>query len=119
MSGQIPTGAEKIKLIQQQLVFLLHANKCSMMEATKPNAPKCTLRYCKIMKEVLIHMTTCRANGNCTSPNCWSSRQILGHWKSCIDFDCSVCLQFKPIQFRNDASSQDEIVIVTDPLRKT
>ncbi|CAI8036374.1 Histone acetyltransferase p300 [Geodia barretti] len=87
------------KLIQQQLVLLLHPAIVSRKRGStrwgEVSTSRAPCSHCQTMKNVLDHMTQCQAGRQCTYAHCVSSRQIISHWKSCRKADCPICLPLR------------------------
>ncbi|KAK7097046.1 hypothetical protein V1264_004082 [Littorina saxatilis] len=88
------------KLIQRQLVLLLHAHKCQR-QAMVNGEFTCRLPYCRNMKNVLNHIQICTTGKSCKVAHCASSRQIITHWKNCVRHDCPVCMPLRPVGVPN------------------
>ncbi|XP_070197276.1 histone acetyltransferase p300-like isoform X4 [Littorina saxatilis] len=97
---QVHTDADMAKLIQRQLVLLLHAHKCQR-QAMVNGEFTCRLPYCRNMKNVLNHIQICTTGKSCKVAHCASSRQIITHWKNCVRHDCPVCMPLRPVGVPN------------------
>ncbi|CAK5076800.1 unnamed protein product [Meloidogyne enterolobii] len=111
LTAKPPQDLEKRKLVQQQLVFLLHAHKCQQREKLEPEwRGCCNLPYCAIMKGVLEHMVKCKSGRKCHFAHCASSRQIISHWKNCPEEDCPVCNPIRKFIAENGQSQVIDIL---------
>jgi E1A/CREB-binding protein len=90
------------KILQQQLVIILHAHNCQVKEIMDTeNTYRCNLPYCQVMKETISHMRCCKDLDNCMFPHCESSQELIAHYKSCVRKSCFVCAPARRVIYKN------------------
>uniref|UniRef100_A0A1I7TLE2 histone acetyltransferase n=1 Tax=Caenorhabditis tropicalis TaxID=1561998 RepID=A0A1I7TLE2_9PELO len=96
-----------IEHVQNQLMLLIHANHCNKKDETNelnvlcglpPRYPICNLPDCQKFKIVLNHMKGCQLGSVCKEQYCWSSKQIVTHWKACKNEKCALCSHLRSLQ---------------------
>ncbi|XP_059352858.1 uncharacterized protein LOC130688431 [Daphnia carinata] len=60
------TNAEKLKIVQENIMLILHAHECHQ---GKKQRRQCPITHCQAMKDVLYHMRTCESVKLCI-PHC-------------------------------------------------
>jgi len=94
------TKAEKV--LQQQLVLILHAHNCQIKEIMDTeHTYKCSLPYCHEMKQVINHIRGCAEREDCGFRHCNSSVELIAHYKSCRCKDCSICAPVRRMSHKN------------------
>lgn len=84
--GETAAVAEKsIKKMQERLLILHHASRCSHPYGRCPLGGKCEDYQC-----LLLHFHTCIGT-SCTWSHCQSSKNLLSHFASCKDARCEAC----------------------------
>lgn len=91
----------KQKLIHQQLVLLLHAERCQKRENDDPSVT-CELPRCGTMRVVLLHLADCKEGEDCRVPLCVSSCKVMNHWKNCVRAECHVCSPLRQVNNENE-----------------
>ena len=105
------------KKIQQRLIVLLHAHKCTKLNG-KPGetaAEFCKLPMCGTIKSVLQHLYTCQEGETCLVTHCSSSRKIIEHWKKCNSPQCQICCPLKcltPWDLKSHINQDDDRIPV-------
>lgn len=95
-----PGKDNKLKMIQQQLVLILHAQRCAQVNKNiqqRPIGNTCCYTYCPQAKKILSHVEFCTKN-DCSIDHCRSTKEILYHWKQCNNIHCCICL---PVRISN------------------
>lgn len=70
------------------ILFLKHAQHCTAPEG------RCRDSNCPTAQKLLKHVDQCRIV-NCPYPRCHKTKILLGHYKTCKDQGCPVCVPVK------------------------
>ena len=85
-SSSVEDSTVAIKIIQQRLLLLHHANNCKQDIQTL-----CTISpYCNYMRKLWPHILKCKEQ-KCIIPQCISSRYALSHYGNCENKICLIC----------------------------
>ena len=57
---------QRLMLVQQQLIYLLHAYKCGKQQQQQPNATACNTPNCAHYKQILLHISSCHSSRTCS-----------------------------------------------------
>ncbi|GIY99576.1 hypothetical protein CEXT_523301 [Caerostris extrusa] len=110
-SAPSPTvDQEKLRLIQKQLVLLLHAYACRRKDCQSGWASTlCSLPNCATMKHVPSHMKVCKIGKQWTLPHCAYSSQNISHWRNCTANDCPVCVPLQEAAARTQQAATVQV----------
>ncbi|KAL8572490.1 hypothetical protein ACOMHN_005636 [Nucella lapillus] len=117
--GQLTPGVDRMEQELPGAVLLQHAHRCRCLE-TEGGDKACNSLYCRAIRNVLSHMSTCTKGGTCDVAHCVSSIQIINHWKTCTrGKDCPVCLPLRPASSQIKFRFVYEPVVGSEPLHPT
>jgi len=94
MEPMMSPELEEVGEYPRQLILLLHAQECQRRdEDAQANGEmrQCNLPNCQRMKDLWIHMRSCKAYIECTIGNCSLSWILISHWKYCTENNCLYC----------------------------
>ena len=90
------------------IALILHACMCQRAGVNRV----CNVQWCKNTKNLLSHMTYCRARPEgrtCFQLSCVIAKEVLTHWKTCISDQCNLC---EPLiqEIRRTCSASNDLV---------
>lgn len=85
------TYITNLSTFRQQLMLLLHANKCLQRNRLRDNTSPCPLADCEGSKRLINHMNNCTADKYCTEHFCLLYKKFMRHWYGCDLLDCNYC----------------------------